>query len=153
MLLALPNQEPFATGAAEYYYNPIPGSDPSARIILRVSVEGQFVSAVVDTGAPFLVCSPELADDIGFDPTFALSAHTLVIRGYLVRGNLYHVSLALLAVQGDDLSLDVMAFVPAPEERQMGHSFPTFLGFYGCLERCRFAVDPFNDTFYFGPHP
>ncbi|MGH9843688.1 MAG: hypothetical protein ACREEM_33550 [Blastocatellia bacterium] len=150
MLLAFSNQEPFATGAANYYYNPIPGSDTSARIILPVLVEGEFTSAVVDTAAPFLVCSTELAVTIGFDPSYALGPHILNIRGYRVRGSLHRVELALLATTGIDLPVDVTAFVPYPDEPS---DFPSFLGFWGCLERIRFAVDPSTSMFYFGPHP
>ena len=29
---------------------------------------------------------------------------------------------------------------------------PSFLGLMGCLERMRFAVDPLDNTFYFGPN-
>lgn len=153
MLLTFPNEESFATGATDYFYDPIPGSDTSARLILPVSVEGRFISAVVDTGAPFLVCSPELGEDLGFDPVFALGPHIMRIRGYAVKGSLHRVSLVLLATEGYDLPLEATAFVPEPEEKQMGHNFPSFLGLYGCLERVRFAVDPFYNKFYFGPHP
>lgn len=153
MLLLFPDQSPFASGVAEYDYNPLPDSDTSARLILYVKVEGHATSAILDTGAPFLVCSPDLADDLGFDPQSALGPHRMSIRGITVRGRLHRVNLVLPASTGDNLPLEVTAFVPNAEERQMGHIFPSFLGMYGCLERIRFAVDPFSNKFYFGAHP
>jgi hypothetical protein len=72
MLLALSNGEPFATGATTYDYNSLPGSDTSARLILQIWVEGQKTSAILDTGAPFLVCSPDLARLIEFDTVASL---------------------------------------------------------------------------------
>lgn len=152
MLLLFPDQSPFAAGSAEYDYNPLPGSDTSARIILYVKVEGRATSAILDTGAPFLVCSPDLADNLGFDPQNALSHHRMNIRGLTIRGTLHRVNLMLPASDGDDLPLEVTAFLPNPEEKQMGYTFPSFLGMYGCLERVRFAVDPFSNKFYFGAH-
>ncbi|MGH9855379.1 MAG: hypothetical protein ACREBD_36555, partial [Blastocatellia bacterium] len=131
MLLALSNGESFATGANLYSFDPVPGEDVSARIILQVLVEGQLTSAVLDTGAPYLICSPSLSRHIGFDAEFALSQHEILIRGYRVKGSLYRINLELIATEGEELTLEVMAFVPDPEE---AFNFPTFLGFWGCLE-------------------
>ena len=89
MLLTFPNGDVFATASAKYHYDPAPGSDKSARLILWVEVEGQPTSAIVDTGAPYFVCSPELARDIDFYEAAALSPHTMLIRGYLVKGHLH----------------------------------------------------------------
>ncbi|MEP7339980.1 MAG: retropepsin-like aspartic protease [Acidobacteriota bacterium] len=150
MLLLFSNQKPFATGAAEFDYNPIPGSDVSARLILNVEVEGQRTEAILDTGAPFLVCSPELAKKISFDPQDALLRHRLLIRGNLIRGSLHRVMLVLLAAIGENLTLEATAFVPDLDESLAPNSFPSFLGFHCCLDRVRFAVDPLSSTFYFG---
>ncbi len=150
MLLALSNGESFATGAATYDYNSIPGSDTSARLILQIWVEGQKTSAILDTGAPFLVCSPDLARLIEFDTAASLSRYELLIRGYWIKGSLHRASLVLPALEGESLSLEVTAFVPNPDEL---FNFPSFLGWSRCLEWIRFAVDPSSSTFYFGPHP
>jgi hypothetical protein len=150
MLLTLSNGEHFAMGAAIYDYNSLPGSDTSARLILQVWVEGQKTSAILDTGAPYLVCSPNLARLVEFDPAASLSQYELLIRGYWIKGNLHRANLTLPASEGESLSLDVTAFVPDPDEL---FNFPSFLGWSSCLEWIRFAVDPSSSTFYFGPHP
>lgn len=150
MLLAFSNGDEFATGATIYKYNTMSGSDTSARIVLQLLVEGQPTSAILDTGAPYLICSPSLSSHTGFDPETALSQHEIMIRGYKVKGDLHRVTLVFTALQGASLSLEVMAFVPSPDEP---FNFPSFLGFLGCLEWTRFAVDPSSNTFYFGPHP
>lgn len=149
MLLTFADQSSFATGAASYDYNPAPGSDTSARVVLEVVIAGQPTTALLDTGAPYLVCSPALVEVLRLAPGAALAHHTMLIRGYKVRGGLHRVALTIPAKEGTELSLEVMAFVPAPDEP---FSFPSFLGFTGCLEWIRFAIDPFSQTFYFGAH-
>jgi len=54
----------------------------------------------------------------------------------------------LLADVGEDLELQATVFVPDVEE--FWGNFPAFIGLTGFLERIRFAVDPLNNTFYFG---
>jgi hypothetical protein len=44
--------------------------------------------------------------------------------------------------------VDATAFIPDVEE--YWGDFPCFIGQIGFLERIRYAVDPANDTFYFG---
>jgi len=59
------------------------------------------------------------------------------------------VSLSLPATEGNSLLLEANAFVPDSEERIL--RFPSFLGLQGCLEWVRFAIDPLDQMFYFGP--
>ena len=150
MLLSLFNQELFATSAAPYDYHDISGGDNSARLILNVEVQGQRTQAILDIGAPFLICSPSLAKGLDLDPQEALSRHRILIRGSTVRGSLHRVTLVLIAAVGEVLALEATAFVPDPDESLAPDSFPSFLGFHCCLERVRFAVDPLSSTFYFG---
>ena len=149
MLLNFADQSPFATGVASYDYNGVPGSDASARIILEVIIEGQPTTAILDTGAPYLICSPALVEVLRLNPSAALARHTMLIRGYKVKGDLYRVALTIPAKEGMELSLEVMAFVPAAGEQYM---FPSFLGLLGCLEWVRFAIDPLDNKFYFGQY-
>ncbi len=150
MLLALSNGETFATGSNNYGYGSVPGSNTSARIILQVEIQGKLTSAILDTGAPYLICSPELARVVEFDLEAALLRYEMLIRGYKVKGSLHRVNLELLATEGESLPLNVTAFVPDLDEQ---FNFPSFLGLLGCLEWIRFAVDPSSQLFYFGPHP
>ena len=150
MLLLRTNGRPFATGMASYSYRP-PVNDISNRILLQVEIEGAFVEAIVDTGSPYVVCPPYLAEEIGFDPANALASIPFKVRGITMRGNLYRATMLFPAEEGDDLVVDATLFVPDQEWQEAWGDHPAFIGLTGCLERLRFAVDPENDQFYFGP--
>lgn len=146
-MLTFSTGETFATGAMIYGYHPYSDGDLSARIILPILVEGNLTNAILDTGAPYLICSPSLARQLGLDPETALSHHQMLIRGYRVRGSLHRLSLTLLATGGDSLAFEAISFIPDLNEN---FEFPTFVGLLGCLEWIRFAIDPSTYTFYFG---
>ena len=149
MFLRFADGRPFATGVAGYNSNS--GLEPASRIILQVEVaelgedEGVTVTAIVDTGAPYMVCDTELAKQIGLQPD-ADDTDTIRIRGVLVDGGLHRVRLSFLADEGDDLTIEATVFVP---QRTEG---PAFLGMTNCLESIHWAVDPFNESFYFGAY-
>jgi hypothetical protein len=143
----------FAQGAASYFYRPASAKETSDRILVNIELDGQSTTAVVDTAGHWLVCDPEIAASIAFDPNYALAKSELEVRGRRLIGQLYRVNLKLVATSGRDLTIEVTTFVPT------GHSetiwveelkLPTFLGMTGCLEGLRFAVDPFEEVFYFG---
>jgi hypothetical protein len=46
--------------------------------------------------------------------------------------------------------METTAFVPELEEAEHWGDMPCLLGFFGCLERARFAVDPHTEQFYSG---
>lgn len=153
MLQLASDSQPFATGSSRYQFDPLPGSDISARIMLEVSIGDYKVPAVLDTGTSYLICSPDLAELLDLDANTALQKHTHLIRGTRVPGLLHRIELTLPATEGSSLTLEVTAFVPDRSQSDLGVSFPSFLGFTLCLERTRFAVDPATQTFYFGAHP
>lgn len=146
-MLIFSTGEPFATGAMDYGYHPYSDDDMAARVVLPILVEGNLTNAILDTGAPYLICSPSLARHLTLDPGAALSRHEILIRGYRVRGGLHRLSLTLSATYGDSLTFEAISFVPDFSEQL---EFPTFIGLLGCLEWIRFAVDPATNTFYFG---
>lgn len=141
--------ERFATGAVDYS---VTGEGAMTRLNLEVLLDGHRTTAIVDTGAPYVIFSPEFADEAGIDPTAALINAALLIRGMRIEGNLHRVVLEFLAAVGHSLSLEVTAFVP-DSTKNFGASHPSFLGLFGCLDSIRFAVDPHNSTFFFGPLP
>ncbi len=154
MVLNFADGEPFATGAAEYGFSPTLGSEAAERITLPVEIEGQQTTAIVDTGAPYLVCDPDLAKVVDFDHAGALDAREILIRGLWVKGAIHRVNLVLLADVGESLFLETPAFVPDSVQDFAPGFFPSsFLGLVGCLESIRFAVDPSSRTFYFGVRP
>ena len=147
-MLLFPSGEPFATGMAHYAYQPVNFREKANRIILNVYVESIQTQAYLDTGAVYLVCSPEVATVLHL---YGEESEKLFFRGRLYEGGLHRVSLTVPAEQGESATIDVTAFVPDihPDE-EWPLEFPCILGMAGCLERLRFAIDPFEDIIYFG---
>jgi hypothetical protein len=152
MTLAFPTGEPFARGVTGYDYRPATAHETTPRLVLEVAIEGILAEAVVDTGGVYLVCHPDIARRLSLTPAEALSGvQGILLRGTVVHGRLYRLTLTLLADQGEDVMIQTTAFVPEPEEAEHWGDLPCLLGLYGCLERVRFAVDPRAEHFYFGP--
>jgi hypothetical protein len=150
MPLFFADGQPFVTGSqSNVFYAPTP-AEPKARLVLRVALEGLTTQAMVDTGGLYLFCMPSIARALHLDPGQALGAQTILFRDERVRGALHRLTLTLLAEEGEDMQLDVTAFVPDASYEGVPE-LPSILGLHGCLERARFAFDPVTDTFYFGP--
>ena len=151
MLLQFPNGDFFATGAIRYDYRPVSAVETTNRLILPVEIEGVLTEAVVDTGAPYVICAPGIARLAGFNRAYSLERMRMLIRGMQLEGSLTRLSIKLLAREGDDLTVDATVFVPDVED--YWGNFPSFIGLTGFLERIRFAVDPLTDILYFGSLP
>jgi len=149
MLLNFTDGQPFATGAVAFR---IPEDDEhTRRITIPLETEENLTEAIVDTGAPYVVCSPNLASLLELNPDNALEKHRLIIRGVVVTGGLHRINLVLMADEGEGLRLEVTAFVPDKNQGLAEGFLPrSFLGLSHCLEAIRFAVDPLAETFYFG---
>jgi hypothetical protein len=119
-------------------------------VLVRVSLEGQQIIAAVDTGAPYFVCDPEVAVLIERRLVDPLESITLTIRGVSFPGNLYRLTLELVAGVGVSAAVSATVFVPSLADGQTW-PWPSFVGWTGVLERLRFAVDPEESLFYFGP--
>lgn len=153
MLLAFLDGKPFATGAIKYMYETQPGEISSLRIIMPLEIEGIPTTAIVDTAAPYVVCAPDVAAKIGLKTQEALYSIRLQLRGTWYHGHIHRLDILLPAETGETLTVDATAFVPDMHSAQAWGQLPSFIGMGGCLERMRFAVDPAEDTFYFGPLP
>jgi hypothetical protein len=151
-MLSFLDGEPFSCGSQPYAYRPAIATDSSNRIIIEVEVQGQRTYAMLDTGAPYVICNPNMARRLGLDPAAALEPKKLFIRGKTIEGWLHRLDLTLRAEEGDELIIDATAFVPSVVETQWP-GLPAIVGLEGCLERVRFAFDTSNETFYFGSHP
>jgi hypothetical protein len=150
MLLSFEDGRPFAQGASKYLDRPATEQDSLRRIIVPVQVEHIPTRAILDTGGVYLVCNAEIADVLKLDREKALGFKKVTFgRWGSVAGTLHRLDLTLLAVEGEPLTLNVTAFVPCPESGQL-RDFPCFVGWMGCLEWIRFAVDPVSEMFYFG---
>jgi hypothetical protein len=141
--------EIFAAGSCTYSYRPATEQDRAARIFVPIQAEEIPTEAVLDTGGVYWVCDPQIAALLGLNPADGLGTAKLGIRGRTFAGVLHRVSLTFLAEQGESCVVEVTAFVPDlhPQDEW---KLPSFLGWMGCLERLRFAVDPNTDTFHFG---
>src|SRR2546426_310926 len=112
MPLFFADGRPFVTGLqANVFYAPTP-AEPKARLVLRVVLEGLITQAMVDTGGLYLFCMPSVARALHLDAAQALGAQTILFRDERVRGTLHRLTLTLLAEEGEDMQLDVTAFVP-----------------------------------------
>jgi hypothetical protein len=145
--------EPFAVGVMDYEFRPVIPGDINTRIILRINVESIPALAVMDTGAPYLIIAPAVADRLGFTPDHSLNRTDITIRGEKYSGNLYRVDVELTALEGLSTTFQATAFVPDPDQVDKWGNLPTFLGIESCLERIRFALDPLTSRFYFGALP
>jgi hypothetical protein len=101
------------------------------------------VNALLDTGSQWCVLPAEIAvtldETSGSDePTERLSTRLGTFAGRLVR-----IPLALVAEDGETVDVDATWFV-SPD-----WPGPAVIGWKGCLERIRFALDPTLEQFYF----
>ncbi len=138
----------FAVGNARYSL--FPPDDP--KLGLWVEIDEVLVLAVVDTGSPYLVCSLELAAQMNVSGMDKIGTAALWAHSGKIRGDLYRLPVKFLAAEGTSVEIVATAVVPHPNQSAW-HNAPTFLGFRDCLERLRFAIDPSEEKFYFGPHP
>ncbi|GAB4299066.1 MAG: hypothetical protein Fur0025_37810 [Oscillatoriaceae cyanobacterium] len=147
-LLFFADGETFASGAVGYTYAPVTEGETTNRLLFRLEIQGIPTMAVLDTGAPYVICSPKIARIAGVAPESALERKIMLIRGMRLDGLLFRLNVKLKAEVGEDLDVDATVFVPDSE--YLWGDFPSFIGLGGFLERIRFALDPNTDTFYFG---
>jgi hypothetical protein len=140
----------FAIGSTDYDEH-YPNDRYNTRIVVTVVASGYAIPMIVDTGAPWCVLDPELAELWGITPVAIYPASTtLHVRGMAYHGDLVRAAVTLQAIRGADLELEATFFIPrlAPGEVW---PWPNFLGLEGFLSRIRFAVDAAENVFYFGP--
>lgn len=149
MLLYLTDKTQFSVGATAYRL-PREGADAS-RITIGLEIEENITEAIIDTGAPYVVCSPSFSKLFTPDPAKLMYAKKLLIRGVWVEGRIYRINISLLPDEGDALMIEAPAFIPNPEQEFTEGFLPrSFIGMFGCLEMIRFALDPLTETFYYG---
>ena len=150
MSLRYDDGTPFAVGVQTYRTHSVIRGDEDERAFVQIKIEGVEAEAFLDTGGAWLVCTPEIVAKLGLDPRGAVSSAALGIRGVRVAGWLHRLTLTLPADRGSEHSLEVVAFAPDIDPEIWGE-FPPVLGWTGCVEWFRFAVDPLSQSFYFGP--
>ena len=125
--------------------------DSNARIVISIIFgERTSISAIVDTGAPWCIISPE--EFVATDGRFIeeIGATSLWVRGTLYSGILCRVPMRVPDEgYGTDVTLQATVFIPTLKPGEVW-LHPNFLGLSGFLGRLRFAVDPEENAFYFG---
>lgn len=149
MTLLRSNGNPFACGAVTFDYRPATDSDRTNRIIIPIEIESISTYAVVDTGAPYIVCAPEIAFQINLSAESSLGSVQIGIRGHDVHGHLHRLTLRLVAEDGESIDIDATAFVPVADE--WPGDLPSFFGLNECMDRMHVAIDPEHEMFHFGP--
>jgi len=100
------------------------------------------VRALLDTGSEWCVLATDVAASLGCDLTQGeLPLHT---RFGTIWGSLGRLPLRFESAEGQSLELEATWFISADWPG------PTVIGWKGGLERLRFALNPGDDTFYFG---
>jgi hypothetical protein len=132
-------------GAAHYF--PDHRSGPH-RLIVAVACHLEdrptTYHALLDTGSQWCVLPPSLAAELGLDPGSEGESLPLHTRFGLLQGRLESVAIHFLADRGERLRVEATCFI---SEDWPG---PFVIGWKGCLERMRFALDPGDDSFCFG---
>jgi len=98
---------------------------------------------LLDTAAEWCVLPSDAVATLELDPA-AGERVRLETRFGLFAGGLQRIPLTFVATEGQALTIDATWFVAAD------WSGPLVLGWKGCLERMRFALDPAEERFYFG---
>jgi len=120
--------------------------EPTAKIFVAIRLPGvsTLFWAQLDTGSPWSILDPEIAEAAGI-PAEEGVAQVLLTRLGRFEGRLVKVPITLPADDGESLDLEGTFFI-APDWPP-GKSF---LGYSGLLDSIRFALDPAANHFYFG---
>ena len=152
MALRFPHGQACPTSATSYAYRPATSYETTPRVILDIAIEGIATEAMIDTGGAYLLCHPQLAAQLRLDVTDAMSnVVSILFRGVLVRGRLYRLKSLCSRTKVRTCRFKRLPLFPSMTRQNNGGEIPSILGFHGCLERIRIAIDPVTDTFYFGP--
>ena len=113
-------------------------------VACRVAEHPDRLNALLDTAAEWCVMTPALAEDLGISIESGRGSHTLHSRFGSIKSEWARTRLIFLASEGEELPVEATWFV-SPD-----WPGPLVIGWKGCLERLRFALDPGDESFYFG---
>ena len=150
-MLFFDGTQPFATGSSLYSYQPATEHETTPRIILRVAIERFNTTASIDTGSPYVIIDPSITEALSIDNQTGIPQNNIWLRKDRLDGYLHRLTILFLADEGVNVSVEATVFVPELKPHQKWGEFPSIIGLNSCLERLRFAVDPADDKFYFGP--
>jgi hypothetical protein len=101
--------------------------------------------ALLDTAAPWCVLRADLAEALGYDAAPDPDLPRLSTRFGLLPGRLERLPVVFVAEEGEDVEVEATWFISSDWPG------PVVIGWKGCLERLRLALDPSEEAFYFGP--
>lgn len=142
--LQLASGEAFATGECPCRIGEARSGDLLTRLMIPIRLGEITTDAVLDTGGAYLIIHPELALELGLEPKDGLSGLRLSVRGSSIEGVLHRYPVTIPATAGASLTFEATVFVPSHWD------LPAYLGWHGCLERLRIAVDPIAELLFFG---
>ena len=138
--------EDFTTGESRFLDRLPTDAEASSKIYVKLRpVElATTLLAQLDTGSPWSILEPEVAEAVGLFDAVG-EPKRLSTRGLTFEGQLVRVPVLLLADDGDSLEIDAIVFV--------SRDWPAgnFVGYSGLLESIRIALDPQANRFHFGP--
>lgn len=140
---------PFTQGFCHYDLRPTASGGQALRVMVPILIEGMSTEAVIDTGGSYLVCNPEIGRALCLDPSSAIETEALLIRGIRYQGTLHRCGVEIVAEEGQSVSIESTVFVPKDDDSTVW-PLPVIMGLQGCLERLRFAIDPYDEVFHFG---
>ncbi len=142
----------FITGMV-FYQDHVPNEEKHTRIVvgIRIAHFPSSVEAIVDTGAQWCIFDPAFIDpSIIESTTDKIPVEQYLVRGTIYAGKIVRMNVRIEAEYGESPDIDATVFVPLLEPgEEWPH--PNFIGLEGFLNRIRFAVDPAENAFYFGP--
>lgn len=100
---------------------------------------------LLDTGSEWCVMRADVARRFR-PPLPGAEATVMLTRFGSIVGHVQRVPITFPALEGEELTVDATWFV---SEEWPG---PMVIGWKGCLERIRFALDPSDESFYFGEY-
>lgn len=134
----------FCGGRSRFLDNTPGGSEGTAKVYVKIVPEalGDVLVAQLDTGAAWSVLDADVADAMSLLNGDGVPAR--LSRGWEFDGRLHRIWIDLLADEGDSFGFEATVWV-SPEWRR-----GNFLGYEGFSNRIRFAIDPSDNSFYFG---
>ncbi len=138
--------EPFVSGVATYFDEDPSFESKQASVHVNVLLRGDEcidIMARLDPATPWVILNAEINEKIGLQESEQkVMLHTLQGR---MSGSLERFPVTLKAEEGRALEVEATLFVCNDWIRG------NFLGYSGLLQRIRFAIDPDQKKFYFGP--
>jgi aspartyl protease len=112
-------------------------------VAVTCGVSDRPLDALLDTASQWCILSAWVASSLGFDLEAASPEARLSTRFGELRGRLERIPVYFVAEEGESVEVEATWFL---SEGCIG---PPVIGWKGCLERVRFALDPGEEQFYF----